>query len=90
MPPVNPSKLDCLKLANALCIKTQTAVLTFFSNCVFSFWSKKLLHPVLARFALGLGGERGGLLGRQERQSPAVVHGPVISSNEKKILLLSS
>ena len=58
-----------------------------FSNCVFSFWSKKLLHPVAARLALGLGGERGGLLGREERQSPAVVHCPVVSSNEKKNLL---
>ena len=89
MPPVNPSKLDCLKLANALCIKTQTAVLTFFL-IVFSVLVKKLLHPVLARLALGLGGERGGLLGREERQSPTVVHGPVSSSNEKKIFLLSS
>ena len=57
---------------------------------MFSVLVKRLLHPVAARLALGLGGERGGLLGREERQSPAVVHGPVISSNEKKILLLSS
>ena len=38
----------------------------------------------MARLALGLGGERCGLLGRQERQSPTVVHGPVSSSNENK------
>ena len=69
------------------------------SNCSFDlffvivfsvFGQKKLLHPVAARLALGLGGQRGGLLGREERQSPTVVHCPVISSNEQKIFLLSS
>ena len=53
----------------------------------FQFLVKKLLHPVLARLALGLGGERGGLLGRQERKSSTVVHCPVVSSNEQKNLL---
>ena len=51
---------------------------------MFSVLVKKLLHPVAARLALGLGGEGCGLLGREERQSPAVVHGPVVSSNEQK------
>ena len=50
------------------------------------FGPKKLLHPVAARLALGLGGQRGGLLGGEERQSPTVVHCPVISSNEEKNL----
>ena len=74
IPPVSPSKLDCLKLANALRIKFHAALLLIVVNDFFK--RAKLLHSVAARLALSLGGEGGGLFGREERQGAAVVHCP--------------